>query len=93
MSVALSYGSCGITFGQFLRGDTIKDKRDLKSLLRNKSIRLSRNIYVTAEAANPVHIQIPEETSERSLSLTYVKLYGTEAWDLLDSGASSKILS
>lgn len=91
--IALSNAPNGMTFVNFIRGDPVEAERDLTSMFRKKTTRPSRNVNVAAEADNPVTIHVPEEAEERYIRLICVKVYRTEAGDLLDSGASPNILS
>lgn len=77
----LGKASCGLTFRKLMSGDAIEAKREMVKILSAKS---SLKVGVAGET---------KDHGKRIIKTILVKVYGTEARNLLDSGAVPNVLS
>lgn len=82
-----------MTFGQYLRGNYLDDKKKLTSILRKKPTHSVGVSQVSAVSTSLEILVVPNYLAARALRAAKVQVYGTESWFLLYSGSSPNVLS
>lgn len=77
----LANASSGLTFGQLLRGDASEAKRQMDRLLSARG----QKVTVVDEASPP--------PNSKCLELAKLKIYGSDVYSLMDSGAIPDVIS
>lgn len=86
---ALTNAQSGLTFGQLWKGDATGARKELQRIIGKGKLKMT----VVEEVKTKNELNLEEDSDDRYLGVSVIRIHGTKLFALMDSGATPNVFS